>query len=179
MFKGKQSIVILSILLFSCGHENNVKNTPIEISDVISVTDSLLLIVDEEFEIISQNGKKNNEELHDLENTIGKYQNIIQSDKKRESLLNETIINLMGICKDKDSLNNTLKITIDDLLYETEVIRDSIKTYEILNSKLKVESEEHRSTMEDSISSLNDKIIRLKSFIVDNVRPSKQKGLID
>ena len=33
--------------------------------------------------------------------------------------------------------------------------------------------------MEDSISSLNDKIIRLKSFIVDNVRPSKQKGLID
>ena len=127
----------------------------------------------------SQNGKKNSEELHDLENTIDKYQNIIQSDKKRESLLNETIMNLIGICKDKDSLNNTLKITIDDLLYETEVIRDSIKTYEILNSKLKVESEEHKYTMEDSISRLNDKIIRLKSFIVDNVRPSKQKGLID
>jgi len=88
-------------------------------------------------------------------------------------------MNLIGICKDKDSLNNTLKITIDDLLYETEVIRDSIKTYEILNSKLKVESEEHKYTMEDSISRLNDKIIRLKSFIVDNVRPSKQKGLID
>ena len=75
-------------------------------------------------------------------------------------------MNLIGICKDKDSLNNTLKITIDDLLYETEVIRDSIKTYEILNSKLKVESEEHKYTMEDSISRLNDKIIRLKSILI-------------
>jgi hypothetical protein len=175
MFSTKKPIIlILSLLLFSCGETIDNSKDTLEIdSSILSQTDSLLNIVDEEFEHIIHDSEIRNRKVNELEGRVEEYVNVIVMDKKEQSQLNSKIESLMVECQKKDSINKTLLLSIENLNYQIKKIEES-KYY--LNSQMKeqnvlYETEIYR--LEDSLSFLNDKINHLELFIIDNTRKSK------
>jgi len=175
MFSTKKPIIlILSLLLFSCGETiDNSKNTLEIDSSILSQTDSLLNIVDEEFEHIIHDSEIRNRKVNELEGRVEEYVNVIVMDKKEQSLLNSKIELLITECQEKDSINKTLLLSVENLSYQIKKLEES-KYY--LNSQMKeqnvlYETEIYR--LEDSLSFLNNKINHLELFIKDNIRQSK------
>ena len=97
MFSSKKSlIVLLSLTLFSCGDTQTTDTKEIlPLSPILSQTDSLLSIVDEEFEHIIHDSDVRNRKVNELEGRVEEYVNVIVLDKKEQSLLNSKIKSLI------------------------------------------------------------------------------------
>ena len=74
---------LIVLLLSSCGAENNesIEDT-LESNSVLSITDSLLLIVDDEFESIKEVNRIHEEEFHNLEDRVVEYRNSLINDQR-------------------------------------------------------------------------------------------------
>lgn len=170
----KPIILILSILLFSCGEtiENNRDTVEID-SRILSQTDSLLNIVDEEFQHIIHDREIKDEEFHRLEDKVQEYQNVIVLDKEQQNDLTQRIEELVKVCEEKDSILNTLldeslinSITIDSLKQELNIEKNSSEELQKLYDSL-------MKDYKNMISLKDEKIIYLELFIKDNIRKSK------
>ena len=170
----KPIILILSILLFSCGEtiENNRDTVEID-SRILSQTDSLLNIVDEEFQHIIHDREIKDEEFHRLEDKVQEYQNVIVLDKEQQNDLTQRIEELVKVCEEKDSILNTLldeslinSITIDSLKQELNIEKNSSEELQKLYDSL-------IKDYKNMISLKDEKIIYLELFIKDNIRKSK------
>lgn len=164
----------MSLLLFSCGETIETNRDTVEIdSRILSQTDSLLNIVDEEFEHIIHDSELRNRKVNELEGRVEEYVNVIVLDKKEQSQLNSKIETLMIECQKKDSINKTLLLNIENLNYQIKKIEES-KYY--LNSQLKEQNSLYEAQLfrlNDSLNVLNNKIIILEDFINSNVKKSK------
>ena len=175
MFSTKKPIIVISsLLLFSCGEtiENNRDTVEID-SRILSQTDSLLNIVDEEFQHIIHDREIKDEEFHRLEDKVQEYQNVIVLDKEQQNDLTQRIEELVKVCEEKDSILNTL---LDESLINNITI-DSLKK-ELVNEKTSYEELQklYDSLIKDyknMISLKDEKIIYLELFIKDNIRKSK------
>ena len=165
---------MLSLLLFSCGEtiENNSDTVEID-SRILSQTDSLLNIVDEEFQHIIHDREIKEEEFHRLEDKVQEYQNVIVLDKEQQNDLTQRIEELVKVCEEKDSILNTLldeslinSITIDSLKQELNIEKNSNEELQKLYDSL-------IKDYKNMISLKDEKIIYLELFIKDNIRKSK------
>jgi len=175
MFSVKKPIIVLfSLLLFSCGETIDTNKDTVKIdSRILSQTDSLLNIIDEEFEHIIHDSEVRNRKVNELEGRVEEYENVIVLDKKEQSLLNSKIESLIMECQEKDSTNKVLLLNIENLNYQIKKIEES-KYY--LNSQMKEQTvlyEAQIYRLEDSLSFLDDKINHLELFIRDNIKQSK------
>ena len=170
----KPIILILSLLLFSCGETIETNRDTVEIdSRILSQTDSLLNIVDEEFQHIIHDRVIKDEEFHRLEDKVQEYQNVIVLDKEQQNDLTQRIEELVKVCEKKDS---TLNVLLNDALLSTITI-DSLKQ----ELKNEIDSNNELTKMYDSLIKdykntieLKDKeIYYLESFIRNNTRKSK------
>lgn len=175
MFSTKKPIIIIfSLLLFSCGETIETNRDTVEIdSRILSQTDSLLNIVDEEFQHIIHDREIKDEEFHRLEDKVQEYQNVIVLDKEQQNDLTQRIEELVKVCEEKDSILNTL---LDESLINNITI-DSLKK-ELVNEKTSYEELQklYDSLIKDyknMISLKDEKIIYLELFIKDNIRKSK------
>ena len=175
MFSTKKPIIlILSLLLFSCGETIETNRDTVEIdSKILSQTDSLLNIVDEEFQHIIHDREIKDEEFHRLEDKVQEYQNVIVLDKEQQNDLTQRIEELVKVCEEKDSILNTLldeslinNIIIDSLKQELTIEKNSIEeSQKLYDSLLK--------DYKNMVSLKDEKINYLELFIKDNIRKSK------
>lgn len=175
MFSTKKPIIlILSLLFFSCGETIETNRDTVEIdSRILSQTDSLLNIVDEEFQHIIHDREIKEEEFHRLEDKVQEYQNVIVLDKEQQNDLTQRIEELVKVCEEKDSILNTLldeslinSITIDSLKQELNIEKNSSEELQKLYDSL-------IKDYKNMISLKDEKIIYLELFIKDNIRKSK------
>lgn len=165
---------MLSLLLFSCGETIETNSDTVEIdSRILSQTDSLLNIVDEEFQHIIHDREIKEEEFHRLEDKVQEYQNVIVLDKEQQNDLTQRIEELVKVCEEKDSILNTLldeslinSITIDSLKQELNIEKNSNEELQKLYDSL-------IKDYKNMISLKDEKIIYLELFIKDNIRKSK------
>lgn len=175
MFSTKKPIIlILSLLLFSCGETIETNGDTVEIdSRILSQTDSLLNIVDEEFQHIIHDREIKDEEFHRLEDKVQEYQNVIVLDKEQQNDLTQRIEELVKVCEEKDSILNTL---LDESLINNIII-DSLKQELIIEKNSIEESQKlYDSLLKDyknMVSLKDEKINYLELFIKDNIRKSK------
>jgi len=170
----KPVILIFSLLLFSCGETIETNRDTVEIdSRILSQTDSLLNIVDEEFQHIIHDREIKDEEFHRLEDKVQEYQNVIVLDKEQQNDLTQRIEELVKVCEEKDSILNTLldeslinSITIDSLKQELNIEKNSSEELQKLYDSL-------IKDYKNMISLKDEKIIYLELFIKDNIRKSK------
>lgn len=142
----------MSLLLFSCGETiDNSKDTLETDSRILSQTDSLLNVVDEEFEHIIHDSELRNRKVNELEGRVEEYVNVIVLDKKEQLQLNSKIEKLMMECQKKDSANKILLLSIEHLNYQIKKIEES-KSY------LKVQIEEQAILYESIIYRLEDSL---------------------
>ena len=175
MFSTKKPIIVISsLLLFSCGETIETNRNTVEIdSRILSQTDSLLNIVDEEFQHIIHDREIKDEEFHRLEDKVQEYQNVIVLDKEQQNDLTQRIEELVKVCEEKDSILNTLldeslinSITIDSLKQELNIEKNSSEELQKLYDSL-------IKDYKNMISLKDEKIIYLELFIKDNIRKSK------
>jgi len=170
----KPIIIILSLLFFSCGETIETRRDSVEVDRrLLSQTDSLLSIVDEEFQHIIHDKEIKDEEFHRLEDKVQEYQNVIVLDKEEQNNLTQRLEEMVKVCEKKDSINKVLLLNIENLNYQIKKIQES-KFY--LNSQMKEQTELYESQiyrLDDSLNVLNNKIITLENFIINNVRKSK------
>ena len=175
MFSTKKPIIlILSLLLFSCGETIETNRDTVEIdSRILSQTDSLLNIVDEEFQHIIHDREIKEEEFHRLEDKVQEYQNVIVLDKEQQNDLTQRIEELVKVCEEKDSILNTLldeslinNIIIDSLKQELTIEKNSIEELQKLYDSL-------LKDYKNMVSLKDEKINYLELFIKDNIRKSK------
>lgn len=164
----------MSLLFFSCGETIETNRDTVEIdSRILSQTDSLLNIVDEEFQHIIHDREIKDEEFHRLEDKVQEYQNVIVLDKEQQNDLTQRMEELVKVCEDKDSILNNLldeslinSITIDSLKQELNVEKNSSEELQKLYDSL-------IKDYKNMISLKDEKIIYLELFIKDNIRKSK------
>lgn len=164
----------MSLLFFSCGETIETNRDTVEIdSRILSQTDSLLNIVDEEFQHIIHDREIKEEEFHRLEDKVQEYQNVIVLDKEQQNDLTQRIEELVKVCEEKDSILNTLldeslinSITIDSLKQELNIEKNSSEELQKLYDSL-------IKDYKNMISLKDEKIIYLELFIKDNIRKSK------
>ena len=172
MLNFKKSIIFLSIVLTSCGDE--AINIPIEDNEsLLTQTDSLLSIVDEEFEHIIEENIKHEEEFHTLEDKVKEYENTIKLEQKSHYELINEIKKLRDEKTTQDSLNTIIKSKLELRDYELKNLKEKIN---YMNIKFKEETVMYESMvfrLEDSLSNLNQKLTTMESFIEENVRRSK------
>jgi chromosome segregation ATPase len=169
-------------VLFSCssapekielsGDDNSQK------SHALSVTDSLLNIVDEEFEHIK----------HDAERNENMYNQLLEKVRISQSIINSKDEQIYGLVEYIDTLKYEIArrdSSIDKL--ESELIKreTSLNKLRESNKSGRVRMREERAMydatifkLEDSLSILNDSIYRMELFIKQNVRPAKLRGTL-
>jgi len=176
MFSIKKPIIVLfSLLLFSCGETIDTNKDTVKIdSRILSQTDSLLNIIDEEFEHIIHDSEVRNRKVNELEGRVEEYENVIVLDKKEQSLLNSKIESLITECQEKDSINKTLLLSVENLSYQIKKLEES-KYY--LNSKMKEQTALYEAQiyrLEDSIYKFNQEVEELKYFIKSSTKITKE-----
>lgn len=165
---------LIVLLLVSCGAENNesIEDT-LESNDILSVTDSLLLIVDDEFESIKEENRLHEEEFHNLEDRVVEYRNILINDQRVQKELNNKIQVLITENKIKDSTISSLNNIITSNNYRIEKLEEKIYYNNIRFKEQTDLYESYIFRLEDSIQISNEKIEFLLEFISEGTRPLK------
>lgn len=171
MFSGKKFTIILSLLLFSCGTkvEDEIKSLETN-SDLLSRTDSLLSIVDVEFEHIIHEAEIKDEEFHRLEDRVREYENVITLDKREQANLLLELEQMKNKIEKKDSVLNKLNKTIETNLITINNLENDLY---VLKTKIKGQASQYESTiyrLENKIKLQEEKISSLESS------PSPSRG---
>ncbi len=153
MFSSKKSIIILtSIVFLSCGEDTPTEvNKNIIESTILEQTDSLLNIVDEEFQHIIHDSEVKNEKVNALQDRVERYKNVIVLDKKEQNLLIVKIDSLRRLCSEQDSLNVELTLQIESK-------NSTIKSIEEREERLKVQIKEQVVLYKSIIYRLEDSL---------------------
>jgi hypothetical protein len=174
MFSSKKSIIILvSIIFFSCG-----ENTPTEVnnniidSSILEQTDSLLNIVDEEFQHIIHDSEVKNEKVNTLQDRVERYRNVIVLDKREQNLLIVKIDSLRMLCSEKDSLNKDLTLQIES---KNSTIKSIEKRERIIKGQMKEQVILYESIIYHLEDSLSNYIIESKIIDSENKRRKRNK----
>ncbi len=174
MFSSKKSIIILtSIVFLSCGEDTPTEvNKNIIESTILEQTDSLLNIVDEEFQHIIHDSEVKNEKVNALQDRVERYKNVIVLDKKEQNLLIVKIDSLRRLCSEQDSLNVELTLQIESK-------NSTIKSIEEREERLKVQIKEqvvlYKSIIYRLEDSLSNYIIGSKIIESENKRRKRNK----
>lgn len=174
MFSSKKSIIFLFLLLVSCGEKpTNQEQFDENDIEILSKTDSILSIVDEQFEEIIHNRELQTTEVSELQNTVSEYKSTLVNDQKIQNELNRKIVLLINSNKEKDSTINILNLTIESITYRVERLESKIKINQdkTLEERSMYEAIIYR--LEDSIKISNEKIEFLLEFISEGTRPIK------
>ncbi len=174
MFSSKKSVVVLlSLILFSCGEnspalivENVAENS------ILDQTDSLLSIVDEEFQHIIHDTEVKNEKVNELESRVERYRDVIVLDKKEQNLLTVKIDSLKVLCSEKDTLNEELMLHIEDKNY---IIKSLKEKENYLKSQMKEQVIIYESIIYHLEDSLSNYIVESKTIEFENKRRKRNK----
>jgi uncharacterized coiled-coil DUF342 family protein len=158
----------------SCGAPTNIDNEQSNNRDIfIESLDSMLLYADEELEHIRHD---NDEEKKEHERMVNRINTLSHKMDEITFKLAECFIENSNVIELSDSLSNVI---------ETQKSTDRLKSNQIekLNRKIEDINLKHRKeiliygykeqVLMDSISTLNDSINNLKTFILNNVKQSK------
>lgn len=181
MYQYKQTLILLiSLFIISCGTPTDMNNEQDNTRDrFIESLDSMLLYADEELEHIRHD---NDEEKKEHERMVNKINRLSYK-------IDEITIKFVECFQENSNillLNDSLSSII-----ETQKNNDRIKNIQIekLNKRIEDINLKHKrevliygykeQLLMDSISTLNDSINNLKTFILDNVRDKKLEGFKD
>ena len=174
MFSSKKSIIFFLLLLVSCGEKpTNQEQFDANDIEILSKTDSILSIVDDQFEEIIHNRELQTTEVNELQNTVSEYESTLVNDQRIQNELNRKIDLLINSNKEKDSTINILNLTIESISYRVERLESKIKINQdkTLEERAMYESIIYR--LEDSIKISNEKIEFLLEFISEGTKPIK------
>lgn len=180
MYQYKQTLILLiSLFIISCGTPTDMNNEQNNTRDrFIESLDSMLLYADEELEHIRHD---NDEEKKEHERMVNRINTLSNKMDEITFKLMECFIENSNVIELSDSLSNVI---------ETQKSTDRLKSNQIekLNRKIEDINLKHKrevliysykeQILTDSISTLNDSINNLKTFILDNVKQSKRDGYI-
>lgn len=170
--------VILSILLISCGGELT-EDTKENISDndfILSQTDSLLKVVDREFEIIAHDNELHHNEFVDLQNTVSQYEQTLNQDKLIQRELTNRIESLIDLNNKKDSINKVLNSKIEISEYNISKLEESIKYNRLQFNEQIAQYQSEIFRLEKEIKVYIEKISEMETFISNNNRLNKKRG---
>lgn len=174
MFSSKKSIIILtSIVFLSCGEDTPTEvNKNIIESSILEQTDSLLNIVDEEFQHIIHDSEVKNEKVNALQDRVERYKNVIVLDKKEQNLLIVKIDSLRRLCSERDSLNVELTLQIES---KNSTIKSIEEREELLKVQIKEQVVLYKSIIYRLEDSLSNYIIGSKVIEPENKRRKRNK----
>ena len=146
-------------------------------SSALSVTDSLLSIVDSEFEIIKHEGEEHEIVFNQLLDRLDYYKiQILQKDTQIIGM-EENIDILKSELIRADSSIKKLEWWINDISVKLSSAESSLRWEKIRNKEERAMYDAMVYRFEDSLLVLNDSIQRMELFIRQNVRSSKLKEL--
>jgi len=170
--------VILSILLISCGGELT-EDTKENISDndfILSQTDSLLKVVDREFEIIAHDNELHHNEFVDLQNTVSEYEQTLNQDKLIQRELTNRIESLIDLNNKKDSINGELLKQIELNEYEISKLEETIKYSRLQFNEEVAQYQAEIFRIEKELKTSIETISEMELFISNNSRLNKKRG---
>lgn len=169
--------VILSILLISCGGELT-EDTKENISDndfILSQTDSLLKVVDREFEIIAHDNELHHNEFVDLQNTVSQYEQTLNQDKLIQRELTNRIESLINLNNKKDSINKVLNSKIEISEYNISKLEESIKYNRLQFNEQIAQYQSEIFRLEKELKVSTEKISEMETFISNNNRLNRKR----
>lgn len=173
MFKGKWSLILISLIMVSCVEPTNNVGTKEEVveDNFLSRVDSLLIIADEELEHIIHTNLEDQKEHDELVETIKKLNSLIYNYKKQ---IEEQTTTISELTFNLDSTTNSLNEVIENQNYLMTVLEDKLKYIKIEHVEQVVQYESELFRLGDSLRTLNDSIHNMQLFIIDNVKESKR-----
>lgn len=180
MFKSKFLPFIGIIMFSSCINETR-KEIEVKPKDnhVLSVTDSLLRVVDEEFEHIKHDDEEHEKVFNHLIRQVNQYKQTVNDLNSKIQILEDEKLMISAGISEKDSIIGRLKGTIEQRNYRIDNLNEKIKWNNIAFKEERDRYEEMVFRLEDSVSVLNFSVDKLKDFIRDNVRESKSKEILE
>ena len=170
--------VILSILLISCGGEltEDTKENNYENDFVLSQTDSLLKVVDREFEIIAHDNELHHNEFINLQNTVSEYEQTLNQDKLIQRELTNRIESLIDLNNKKDSINNVLNSKIETTEYKISKLEETIKYNRLQFNEEVAQYQAEIFRMEKELKNHLEIISEMETFISNNSRLNKKRS---
>lgn len=179
MFKSKFLPFIGIIIISSCTNETR-KEIEVKPKDnhVLSVTDSLLKVVDEEFEHIKHDDEEHNKVFNHLISEVKQYKHTVNRLNSKIQVLEDEKLMISAGISEKDSLIDTLEGTLEQRNLRIDQLNEKIKWKDVAFREERDRYEEMVFRLEDSVSVLNNSVYELQDFIRYNVRESKSKEIL-
>ena len=170
--------VILSILLISCGGEltEDTKENIYDNDFILSQTDSLLKVVDREFEIIAHDNELHHNEFVDLQNTVSEYEITLSKDKTLQARQSDRIKELVDLNNTKDSINGELLKQIEFNEYEISKLEETIKYSRLRFNEEVAQYQAEIFRIEKELKTSLETISEMELFISNNSRLNKKRG---
>lgn len=181
MYTYKQQLILfMSLFIMSCGEPVGINNEQNETRDIfIESLDSMLVYADEELEHIRHD---NDEEKKEHERMVNKINRLSYKIDEITIRLKECHQENSSVIEISDSLLKIIEIQKNSDKLKSNQIEKLNKRIEYINLRHKRESlicGYNEQVLIDSISTLNDSISNLKTFILNNVRDKKLEGFIE